>query len=216
MAHIILHSSELEYFKQAPLPDGTTILEKDKNEIPIKSYVLAKGQFILVTDFLEHQRDWNSNEERLKFESRLTKESVINFFINRKDALIPHREYRSFCNKELEYFKYIKHDGSYILLENKKIFNLFKIIVNKQDNLNEIKKEMKTYFKRIKTLYPELHSFEIKIFDHNLSKDGIYSLIVEQDKFKINRICRWESVEIQSFTSLDQTLQYLQQHHWYQ
>lgn len=212
--HITLETHELGLLDVASLPDGTIIFERDKEGLPIKTYMINADKLDVITDHVENARPWKKGEEEAWLKGKC-RAAVMDYFLSREDNG-PQREYRSMCNLEYKVLDFIKHAGSYLRI-NDKPYYLFEVKINRDSKLSKVEKELSWAFKKIADYYSDIDPLEINIFEHTLSQYGIYSMRWDRkDTFEIVKTTYGHSETIHTCSSLRDMIEYVSENLYYE
>ena len=218
MAHIIFNTSEKKALENADLPDGTTLVQcrEDKYGTPMYRFLIEKSEWIVTKDFVECNRGWKKGEQE-EFEADMSRERVIDFFMNHKDDS-PQREYSSMSKAAYKHLKFISHSGTYGPDDETGEYRAaFSIWLNTDSDLDAAEEEITWVFKKVAKAYPKWNPIYIGIFEHTLSEHGTYSVNWNRGKqFHLTKCWYGHEQEIAKFTSWRSLLEYVSKHHYYE
>jgi len=213
--HIRLLSDELKELDISILPDGTTMVEESSDNTLFKAYVIKNGKLEITKDFIEDSRAWAKGEEEV-FIKGTGKTAVLNYFLGHDDNG-PQREYRTMSSLEYKLLSFIRHDGSYKYLDDNRIYNIFKIIIDRDSDLKKAEKELSWALNKIAAFYSDVSPIELKVFEHTLSAHGIYSVLWDREnKFELCKTTYGMSDTIKEFNSLGELIKYISINHYYE
>ena len=214
--HVLLNTEEFDQLNPGHLPDGTTLVESSEAGKPLRAYVVEGYQFKVTRDFVEEDRPWKNGEHK-KFINGKTKEDVLNFFLSHNDAG-PHREWQAMDRLEYDFFSFMKHAGRYRWLEDDETrFNIFRLSLNRDSNLKKAKREIAWVLEKIANFYPNVNPIYIDIFEHTLSEYGTYHIDWDREnKFDIVKTTYGRPEVIKTLSSLEEMLEYVSKHHYYE
>lgn len=225
--HILTTSKEYSSHETllAKLPVGTTVVVRsgDDNGVhalgtALRRMLLTDSGFEVDIDFVEDARDWESKEAEEKYAAQQTRESVVRFFVKHDDDYggEPQRHYHTMSNLEYDFLKHVRHDGSYLPVEDlEKEYNLFQICIRKDDSLEAVMAELKLVMEIQANQHPNINWHNFSIFEHTLSQHGSYHLVLKDGKWLIE-VARYGRVEVAySDDKLENCLQYIQKNLWY-
>lgn len=219
MAHVIFNSPEKAALKKASLPPGTTLVESDDSDenLVARWLVTEDGSWKMTCDFVERERQWKGGE-REKFEKGMTRERVLNFFLNKGDDSddIPYREYESYSSAEYDLFKFIRSAGTYNTdKDHNWTSNNFSIGINAKADLAEACNEVAWVLERLFARYDHLDVIPLGISETTRGENGIYSLLVNysDETFVIQKTTYGRTEDKKTFSALADALKYIQQHY---
>jgi hypothetical protein len=216
MVHIIFTSKEKTALQKCKLPIGTTLVETNSGGDNVKSWCIEDTGWIMVKDWIEHDRDFTTEEEK-EFIAGLTKTKVVDFFINHRDGNVPQREYSAYSDAEYKYFKYIHyHNESF---EHKtESRNIFSVAIPSKVKPEKVKTELYYILKKLAKANPTWNPIYIDVLEDTLSEYGIYYVLWHRknNTFALHkRTYGRDEILIKDLSLLDM-IKYLKQHHSYE
>lgn len=213
--HILLSISEFNDLEPSCLPNDTTLVVSDESDEPIKAYKVSDGEFVLTRDFVEEDRPWKKGEAK-KFIKGKTKEDVLEYFLGHDDVG-PHREWEAMNNLEYELFSFVRHAGSYRCLDDDTRYNMFKISLNQDSDLEKAKEEVSWVLDNIAEYYLNVNPIIVDVFEHTLSAHGIYEIHWDRlSKFDVIKTTYGRPEIIKTLDSMEDMLVYIAKYHYYE
>lgn len=211
--HILLSSDELKKLDTSVLPEGTTVVESNGKKY-IKSYIVKSDALEVVRDFVEEDRPWKKGEMEAFIKGK-GKAAVLDYFLKYDDTG-PHREFVAMCNLEDEKLSFIGHDGTYRYLDDDTKYNIFRISINRDSNLDKAEKELSWALNRIAAFYENVPEIEIKILDHTLSEYGSFDFLWDkEDTFTLRKTTYGHTDTLGEFGSLRELIEDIAENHYY-
>lgn len=212
--HINFKTQERPVIEKLNLPDGTTLSQKSAKGKLLYNYIIKNNRLVPEKDWVEHDRSWRKGE-KAKFMHNMTRDRVMEFFLKYDD--VPQREYNSMCDAEHELLKHIMHHGMHITDDNTGIqYNIFKIIINRDSDLEFAEKEISWGLAKIAEAYPNWNPIYLDVFDHDLSENGIISINWDRkNSFELNCCTYGRSETRQKFSNVKSMVKYIAEKHYY-
>ncbi len=207
----------------AKLPVGTTVVicEDDDEQKPLRRMLLTDSGFEVDMDFVEHERDWESEEIEKEYAAQQTRESVVRFFVEHDEYgdPQPYRYFDTMSGLEYNFLKYVRDNGYSLPPESdpklEHPYNLFRISIGKDDRLEAVMAELILVMEIQANRHPNINWHHFSIFEHTLSRYASYSLLFKNNKWQIEATRYGRAEAEYTHDELENCLQYIQKNLWY-